>query len=76
MKLVLAVLVAVFAFARLETAGAQPATCSEAYSLCLIPRAGPCDADCHRYCQAERRSCLQTGAFKTRNNSWSGLGRF
>lgn len=50
-------------------------SCSAAYGRCLQVRTGVCDAQCKSYCAGERKRCMSTGSFNTRNHSWSGLKR-
>jgi hypothetical protein len=50
-------------------------SCSDAHGRCLQPREGVCDAQCLSYCAQQRKTCLKTGSFRTRNHNLTGLDR-
>ena len=57
----------------LSQAAAQT-TCTEALAGCRKPPDGNrCDVVCQTYCAKEKKACMKTGNFSTRNNKWTGL---
>ena len=59
-------------------AAAQPAaaqtTCSEAYAGCQKPQDGlRCDVVCKAHCTKEKKACMKSGNFSSKNNKWTGL---
>jgi hypothetical protein len=68
----------VVALTILVCVAARPAaaqtTCSEAFAGCQKPQDGSrCDVVCKVHCTKEKKACLKTGNFTTRNNKWVGL---
>lgn len=48
--------------------------CTEAFTACQKPQDGNrCDVVCKTYCAKEKKVCLKTGTFRSKNNHWTAL---
>jgi hypothetical protein len=67
------VAVAFLAWAASQPAAAQ-STCSEAFTGCQKVQDGNrCDVVCKAYCTKQKKACMKTGNFSSKNNQWTGL---
>jgi hypothetical protein len=71
----LILLFAVLVLASVPANAAEPATCSEAYRVCVKPDYGHCDAGCAATCRLRLDGCLKTGSFSTPRALLKGLKR-
>jgi hypothetical protein len=64
---------AFLAFAASQPAAAQT-TCTEAFTGCQKVQDGNrCDVVCKAYCLKQKKACMKTGNFSSKNNHWTGL---
>ncbi len=64
----------VFLIGVLSQPAAAQSTCSEAYAGCQKPQDGiRCDIVCKTHCTKQKRACMKTGNFSSRNHNWTGL---
>jgi hypothetical protein len=64
---------ALLAWAAWQPAAAQN-TCSEAFAGCQKVQDGTrCDVVCKAFCTKQKKACMKTGNFSSKNNQWTGL---
>jgi len=67
---------AAFLACGLSHPAAAQTTCSEAFAACQRPQQDlRCDVVCKTYCTKQKKACLKTGSFQTRNQHWTALDK-
>jgi hypothetical protein len=58
----------------LSQPAAAQSTCGEAFAACQKVQDGNrCDVVCKAYCTKQKKACMKTGNFSSKNNQWTGL---
>ena len=72
--LAVALCTAVLAVLGAPQPAAAQSTCGEAFAACQKVQDGNrCDVVCKAYCTKQKKACMKTGNFSSKNNQWTGL---
>jgi hypothetical protein len=58
----------------LSQPAAAQTTCGDAFAACQKVQDGNrCDVVCKAYCTKQKKACMKTGNFSSKNTQWTGL---